>query len=514
MKITIPNPPKVNPVNLIKLFEKIGCKQVGGDTLTFSKFKGIDELYYQYFKENKQFTNIEKNILWFNLALGLTSKGIYDDYLQKYLEDPSLNIVDILLGSMDETRFCLLFFDTLFILDKELLPSKMLKLKKYFFRKLSLNHNRYRNISCLKIIDTLAQKCYIGKKYPSELTQLFPLLLTNNTKSIIINRIDFKFFNIYYENLSKGIKRLQRDKWYLHYFIFVENDGVANQTVVSRLEQLLELCDSNRDLELIIPIISDRINQIQGTRRLVDIFPEITEKSVQIIKRFSIEAQYKIFYKIAKMLYEHDSEISYSSKDSRVKTSDAIRLRSRVFQWINYLDQIEGIYIFLPIEGQELIKRLIQDDEYKFMSEQIINQIKTSNVSSEIVIIKLKNILVMETFRGHGDESRTSIYENVSDSMYKNIINIARLSSSFINNLVQFKSYEIKHGFLYQIESSKLLFEKFNIFVDKPSKIKRYDTNNSDFDSFITQSYQDSIKWLNQNDIPGGTNIVNCSKQK
>lgn len=516
IKIKLPTPPKIKSTKIVNLFDNLGCEFSNEESKPL-RFKTSEEILKQFFNTNNELTKSEINIIWSNLISGLESEEIFNHLLIKYFNNNSENSANKIVDSFTQSKLLLLFLDTLFILDNSNTNKYYISLKSYIFsdkdniyNQISNIHNRY--IDLETILEELGHSCYINKQTPMNKTNDFSFLLIDKTRTIIEIKIEEYFFETYYLKLSEKIKRLQKDNWYLNYFITVEENGIAQKKVVNRLERLLVLCNSHEDLKIIIPLISGKLTKLQGTARIVDVFPGLSNNALKIIKQFSKETQYQIFYKIAKILYENDNNLTYSIK-THAKMKDKDRLNSRVIQWQNYLKQIDEIQIFLPHEGKRLLANQVKNEEYKFLNNQIMQQIKTTNERTEIIFIRIKNILILEKFRGAGGENPSEIYENLPNEFYQ-ILKSNNLNMVELKNYKEYKIYEIKHGFLWQTEATKLLNEKYSIKADNMNKLRRYLKDDNSFDAIADQPYHLSLKFLKENkdEIRGKTNIINCTK--
>lgn len=495
------SPPSITPNKIISLFNDLGCTLNEKTKDELFNFPRADEVLYLFFKTGQMLSEVERNTVLSTLLFGLESEDIFNRYLAKYISDNFKTSSTKISKLLSQSGLSILFLDTLFLLDETELNHSNYKLRQYL---LPENSDRYNSMD--STLESLAYLCCDEKYTPTQAIKNFRLMLTEKTRVIIAKKINTIFFNIYCDELNGNLK-LQKDVWYLKHFIVVEENGIANPEVVQRLEKILKLCSSSNEFELIIPLITDIIRKLLGTSRIDIVFPNISEEAIKIIKQFNKETQYQIFYNIAKVLYEHDEEISYSENTGGL--SDKNRLNSRVIQWMNYLNQIDEIYIFIPREGINKLKDWIERDIDYDLSDQIINQIKTINIDSELVIIKIGNIVLMERFRGHGGKSPTLVYSDLPDSFFDSIKNINKFNEHEIQKFSEYKKYEIKHFFLWQTEATKLLNEKFNIKTDNETILKTVNIENNDFSATIPRSYRDSLYYLEQEKrrIPGGTNI-------
>jgi len=341
-----------------------------------------------------------------------------------------------------------------------------------------LKFSSYKNIS-----SELANVHFETLKDPSEVIDEYEMEFADITKEYLISFLTDEAFKIY-------IKRLKDDTLdhsnYLTYFIPIKETDNEKQT--KKMDELLIASKESEHFQGKL-VEYFQLYNIPGTRSITHFFPNLSSEGISVFNKILKNIQFRYFEEVAKNIFEHDTT-----------ASDKLRrhLQSRTYFWKNYTDSIDEIKIFLPSKSLHMIQDYRSKDR---LPDSILNiEIGNTSIDTEIVFIFLKDLLIIEKFRGSDNDAE--VYKNVPDSLFNKLSDWKFLGSNEISqiNLIPYARFKINHKrYLWQIETAKLLNEIFNIKIDDLNKflVAVYNDHNN-WDSLLTPipSYRDQLKKL------------------
>lgn len=185
-----------------------------------------------------------------------------------------------------------------------------------------------------------------------------------------------------------------------------------------------------------------------------DLVPGISSLAIKSFEKLLGLVEFQYFELVAEIIHDQ-----FLQKDQSEKN----RLRNRTFFWMNYRDQISSIKIFLNTESAKKFRGNFSAYHAKFsVSERLLDNIGTTDFDSEIVLILLKDLLVVEFFRG---SSHKTILIRSGNKFYPRLSKSDKLRRDVIRELEETADFRVHHGYLWQKALMNFLAEKIKIQV-------------------------------------------------
>lgn len=205
-----------------------------------------------------------------------------------------------------------------------------------------------------------------------------------------------------------------------------------------------------------------------------DLLPGISSLAVKTYETLRGLVEFQYFEVLAELIF--DTQLS----DEKEKT----QLKNRTIFWMNYRDSISRIKIFTSSTTLGYLKQRFSflHDKYH-ISNRLVDSIGVASIDSEVVFILLKDILIIEFFRGSRQHQQTCILRDGRDIFEK----LSKASRLRVDDLAEIRGkadFFVRHFYLWQNAVFNFLQDVFNIQVSGEDVLMPKGEN--EFKSFVS----------------------------
>ncbi len=342
-----------------------------------------------------------------------------------------------------------------------------------------------------KITKKFIKECVDNKLHPERLWKQKKFLITERIRKQYIAKLMNSFDEYFFTNIDKSTSPFSNElaitfalTVVLDYHRIEYLTDNQKGKLTEKLEILLNIVDKKRNKFLQKPLF-EKMNTILGNPADWSKLPEISQKAIEIYKRLAGLVKFRYFEIIAQIIYETDNTLEEHSRRL---------LRNRTIFWMNYANQISDIRIFIPESKLKRIKKNKEKYErgnYK-ISDEFLKQIGIVDKDSEVCIIWLANLTVVEFFRGSNND--TLILGKIPDIQQSE--KRLKLDFSFINKLKENSIIRVRHIYLWQKYLSKWFYKEHNISIDNVKEDDicfRIPKSKGEFDAYFMGSFTEAI---------------------
>lgn len=336
-----------------------------------------------------------------------------------------------------------------------------------------------------------ARKCLESKKGPASYWESLDLVFDDFVEKEYTQKIEDKVIDQIIASPNEiDVKTLQK------YLTLILDFNSKTPRLTLNLEKLIFAAEKSEHLQTAV------IEHIENKLRVPpnwDLVPGISGLAIKTFEKLLGLVEFQYFELIAEIIHDQ-----FLSKDQ----SEQSRLRNRTFFWMNYRDQISNIKIFLNSKSAQKFRGSFSAYQSKFgVSERLLSNIGTTEFDSEIVLIQLGNVLIVEFFR---DSRFKTILINSGNDLYQRFSKSSKLRLDAIKELEDKADFRVHHVYLWQKALINFLSEKFRVtprsshliipkhgsFRDWGKIPKKVMMNK--MDQKIYESYKDFIELIDQ----------------
>ncbi len=456
-------------------FSSIVCKPLGDIIVLFIKKRDHVDL-----------TVLDRIRLAYILTCSITRPvALYERIIAKSLED-RIFVDNVIIESVYNGHYH--FFIYVLVLSHETRSSiwnhfiKVLKEKDEFTKNRKFKHLAGWPENSRKVCGEIAADAISSKKPFKEVWKIYFHFGMPRENEKLVKLADEMMFVEVFKELGKA--RKEKDvRYYIEQALHVNNDGDVD-TFSERFSRILLLSIDNIFIQKPLCELS---RKILGSPPEWGRFPKIGLVTREQYEKISGLLKFRYFEIVANIIFDNLHLDEFEKK----------RLNSRTVFWTNYRNSIKEIKIYLPSVEYELVKRnregYSKDDYY--ITDELMNQIGITSERVPICILKMKNVTIVEFFRG---KTHSLVLVDENDIKHDEKV----LDGDMMDEYRDAAQYRINHDIEWMLHLPDFLNKKYNVHPDDWNNIKLpRDYMTMGFNKEFVKSYRKMIERHDQSEV-------------